>query len=167
MVEWDRGLRGFVNLALEYNSSWYDGLEQIYDPYYLFREMSPRGLFIRALVCMDDDDSVYAPKTLWLIDYNLKRDKDGSDRAASRKGKVFNGSDKKFVQVDLESQDYSSRSALDFVAQLEMLFGGINPAHSCLRHSGTYIGCNGCDEGGWVDYYIGRHVQVLACENAE
>ncbi|KAL7783263.1 hypothetical protein V8C37DRAFT_413753 [Trichoderma ceciliae] len=91
----DRGVRGFINLALEYNSSWYDGLERIYDRCYLFREMN----------------------------------KDGSDSVALRKGNLFNGSDKRF-----------SRSALDFVAQLEMLFGGINPAHSCLRHSGIHIG---------------------------
>jgi hypothetical protein len=171
MVEWDRGMRGFVNLALEYNPSWCDGLEQVYDPFNLFLEKSPRGLFIRVLVCIAQDNSVYALDMLWLIDYDLKRNKDESDldRVTSTNGQVFYGGDRKFVQVDLESH-YSntwSRSALEFVSQIEMLFGGINPTHPCLRHSGVHVGCNGCEGGGWDEYYISHHVQVLACENAE
>ncbi|KAL6884766.1 hypothetical protein GGI43DRAFT_432476 [Trichoderma evansii] len=169
MIDYNRGLRGFVNLALEYDPSWFNGIREL-DALYLFEEISPRGLFIRTLVCMDDEDSVYTPETLWLIDYNLKRDEDKKDRVVPRKNKVFSGCGKKFVQVDLESHDYSdtySHSALDFAAQLEILFGGIKPAHWCLRHSGTHLGCNECDWGGLDEYYIGHHVQVLACENVE
>lgn len=171
MLEWNKGLRGFVNLALEYDPSWFDGFIENFDVLYLFQEKSPRGLLIRTLVCMDDEDSVYVPETVWLIDYSLKRNKDKSDRVASREGKVFNGSDRKFVQVDLNARDYLDtyeRSALDFVDNLKILLDDIAPpSHYCLRHTGTHIGCNGCDWGGLEEYCVAHHLQVLACEDAE
>ncbi|KAM0447642.1 hypothetical protein ACHAO4_008780 [Trichoderma viride] len=170
MIEWNKGLRGLVNLALEYDPSWFDGFLDNFDVVHFFQEKSPRGLLIRTLVFMDDEDSVYVPQTVWLIDYSLKRDKDKSDGVASREGKVFHGSNKTFVQV-LNGRDYSGtyeHSALDFLDHLGILLDGLEPPrHFCLGHSGMYAGCNGCDAGGSNNYYVEDHLQVLACEDAE
>ncbi|KAL7896277.1 hypothetical protein HDV63DRAFT_397213 [Trichoderma sp. SZMC 28014] len=170
MVEWNKGLCGFVNLAFEYDPSWFDGFFENFNVVHFFEEKSPRGLLIRTLVAMDDDDSVYLPQTVWLIDYNLKRDKVKSDRVASGEGKVFHGSNKNFVEV-LNARDYSGTynlSALDFLDHLGILLDGIEPPrHLCLSHNGMYAGCNGCDAGGTDEYYVDHHLQVLACEDAE
>lgn len=137
---------------------------------HFFQETSPRGLLIRTLVAMDDDDSVYLPETVWLIDHSLKRDKDKGDRVTSREGKVFHGSNEKFVQV-LDVHNYSGtydHSALEFLDHLGILLDGLEPPrHSCLRHNGMYTGCNGCDAGGLDNYCVEHHLQVLACEDAE
>jgi hypothetical protein len=170
MVEWSQGLRGFVNLALEYDPSWFDGFIENFDIRYFFDEKSPRGLLIRTLVGMDDDDSVYLPEMVWLIDYNLKRDKEKNDRVDSREGKVFHGNNKNFVQV-LNGRDYLGtyeHSALDFLDHLGILLDGIEPPrHFCMGHNGMHVGCNGCDAGGSDNYYVEDHLQVLACEDAD
>ncbi|KAM0520744.1 hypothetical protein ACHAPE_003142 [Trichoderma viride] len=170
MIEWNKGLRGFVNLALEYDPSWFDGFIENFDIRYFFHEKSPRGLLIRTLVGLEDDDSVYLPEMVWLIDCNLKRDKEKSDLVDSREGKVCHGNNKKFVQV-LNERDYLGtyeHSALDFLANLGILLDGIEPPrHFCMGHNGMFTGCNGCDAGGSDEYYVEHHLQVLACEDVE
>ncbi|KAL6695572.1 hypothetical protein J3F84DRAFT_395056 [Trichoderma pleuroticola] len=141
MVDYGLGMRGLPNLALEYDPSWCDGIEKIHDPFYLFVEMSPRGLFVRTLVWMVDDSPNY--QMLYLIDYNLK-DNDKGSHASSKKQKVFNGIDRRFIEASPDSEGYSdtwSLSALECVDHIEGLFAGINPTHSCLVHGqGIYIG---------------------------
>ncbi|KAL7954136.1 hypothetical protein V8C34DRAFT_295109 [Trichoderma compactum] len=87
MVDYQLGMRGSPNLALEYDPSWCDGIEEINSPCHLFVEVSPRGLFVRTLVWMADDDSVYCPQMLYLIDNSLKQDKDKDSHALSKKTK--------------------------------------------------------------------------------
>ncbi|KAL7908108.1 hypothetical protein GGI35DRAFT_486256 [Trichoderma velutinum] len=169
MVDCGIGMRGFPNLALEYDPSWCDGLREIIDPYILFEEMSPRGLFVRMLVWMAENYS-YDLKTLYLIDYNLKRDNPKDSHTVSKNRKVFSGIDRSFVEASSSWSDYSatwSRSALEFVDGIEDLFSGINPTHYCLGHIfEPDFGCNGCDLAGpWSRYNIWLHVGVLECEN--
>ncbi|PNP37004.1 hypothetical protein TGAMA5MH_11099 [Trichoderma gamsii] len=169
MVEEDRGLRGFVNLALEYDSSWIDGFMENITLTRLSSEKSPRGLLILTLFSMDDKDLAYTPETLWLIDYNLKRDNYKSDRVTSSEDQVFHGSNKRFVQV-LNSREYLGtykNSALDFLDNVRKLFDSHGPHYdSCLRHTGTYNhnGCIGCLFGLSIMKYS---LQVLACEDVE
>ncbi|KAL7930168.1 hypothetical protein V8C35DRAFT_324596 [Trichoderma chlorosporum] len=162
IVSRDMGLRGFSNLAFEYDSSWYDGFEKIRDASDLFEERSLRGLFVRTLVDVEDR-GIYAAEKLWLIDYSLKRRKDDGDHGASKQTKVFNGIDRKFVQVDLDSCDYEntwSRSALQFLQDLDALFWE-NPKYTCLKNWVYYS--DRTDEG-CCGYCIDDSVQVLACE---
>ncbi|KAK0758151.1 hypothetical protein N5P37_009452 [Trichoderma harzianum] len=170
MVDYAIGMRGFPNLALEYDSSWYDGLDEIRNPNVLFEEMSPRGLFVRIIVWMVESYS--RNQTLYLIDYNLKRTRTEDSHALSNKRKVFSSIDRRFVEASPNWGDYSdtwSRSALEFVDRINDLFGGINPTHFCLGHGfeGDF-GCNGCDtweKWGWYNIWV--HAEVLECEKAE
>ncbi|UKZ78330.1 hypothetical protein TrVFT333_006066 [Trichoderma virens FT-333] len=162
IVGWDMTLRGFANLAFEYDSSWYDGLDKIHNASDLFKEMSPRGLFIRTIVSMDDRDYC-APRTLWLIDYSLKRDKERDDHSPSEEGKVFHGSDRRFVQVDLYSRDYSdawSCSALEFIQDVDLLFDD-RPKYCCLYRD---VYDSDRSYGGDGGYFFSDQVRVLACE---
>ncbi|KAL6790468.1 hypothetical protein GGI42DRAFT_365096 [Trichoderma sp. SZMC 28013] len=142
MVNYGIGMRGFPNLALEYDPSWCDGLEEIMSPYHLFSEMSPRGLFVRTVVWMVENNSPYCSQMLHLIDYNLKRDNDKESHALSENRKVFSGIGRRFVEASPDSETYPdtwSRSALEFVGHIDRLFDGINPIHSCLMRGR----CNG------------------------
>ncbi|QYS99676.1 hypothetical protein H0G86_006796 [Trichoderma simmonsii] len=170
MVDYMTGMRGFPNLALEYDPSWCDGLDEAMQPKVLFEEMSPRGLFVRIIVWMVKN--YYSPnlKMLYLIDYNLKRDTPENSHAfmLSKKRKVFSGIDRRFVEASPNSRCYSntwSRSALEFVDNIAGLLSGIN----CLGHTcEPEFGCNGCDmHGSWSTYNPWRRVRVLECEEAE
>lgn len=91
MVDYAIGMRGFPNLALEYDPSWCDGLDEIRNPNVLFEEMSPRGLFVRIIVWMVESYS--RNQALYLIDYNLKRTRSEDSHALSNKRKVFSSID--------------------------------------------------------------------------
>ncbi|RFU72388.1 hypothetical protein TARUN_9870 [Trichoderma arundinaceum] len=127
MVSWDVGLLGFRNLAFEYDSSWSDTLDQDmsrWDLDDLLGEKSSRGLFIRALILIEDG-SLHWDDSLLLIDYNQEPD---AENATSRKGTIFYGNDRNFVEVDstpsykyVSDKDNSALGFLNIISSTEYL----------------------------------------------
>jgi hypothetical protein len=115
---------------------------------------------------MDERNWAFSPGTVWLIDYNLKRDKDESDRVTSNEEKVFHGINKKFIQV-LNAHEYPGtykHSALDFLDSLRKLLDSREPHEpDCSRGTGTRYECYGCKYVGYCE----RRFRVLACEDVE
>lgn len=68
------GLLGIKHMAFEFDPSWWDDLPMAVVPTDLIEyieEKTHRGLFVRTLMSMQARDSMYAPETIWLIDYGL------------------------------------------------------------------------------------------------
>lgn len=182
------GLLGIKHLAFEFDSSWWDDLPMAVVPTDLIEyieEKTHRGLFVRTLMSMQARDSMYAPETIWLIDYGLKRNtqsrgnSEGSTGVYGRKRMTFHGKDRRFVEVDRLSQDdcvsTKGRSALDFLAVLDEMFTarGYQPGHVLQHYQGYHCWfiCETCDGAGSVlappPKRIDRDVRVLACERDE
>ncbi|KAL6900473.1 hypothetical protein GGI43DRAFT_405506, partial [Trichoderma evansii] len=178
MVNLDAGLRGFKHMAFEYDSSWCDDLVAVSWPKDLrayFEEKSLRGLFIRffleakAYGCRNDP--------IWLIDYGLKRDplkrdyREDGPRPFWRKHMTFYANDRKFVEVDQWNKDqyeFTERpSALDFLAELDDMLGGVEPEHMLHHYQGCFGGsfCEVCESNETRSRYtVSGDVRVLACE---
>jgi hypothetical protein len=122
------GSNRFNNIALEYNPAWMNGLVRVETEgarerarEYMWRENSPRGVFIRTLWAMAKH-AESTNTTFWLVDYSIQRrekalnvylpfdfssdeDKgeDDEDNEAHEKAKpeprVFHGMDSQFVEV--------------------------------------------------------------------
>lgn len=183
MVNSNTGLLGIRHLAFEYDSSWWDDLTMARLPQDFFvyiEEKTHRSLFIRTLMSMQALDSMYAPESIWLIDYSLKRDTQTHDHGSDRTGvygrerMTFLGNDRKFVEVDRQSRnEYVSTeklSALDFLDVLDGMLDGYEPGHLLKHYQGkrSFFICELCDDIGVVPpRLIDRDVRVLACERSE
>ncbi|TFB01626.1 hypothetical protein CCMA1212_006332 [Trichoderma ghanense] len=173
MVRWDRGLRGFRNLAIEYDPSWRLGLEQnrlkFSSLYRLFSEQSSRGFFLRALLFVDENE-LRRPNVslLWLVDYTLKR-KGAS--AVTAQGQVFYGTGRNFVEVDNGTiRCYSTGelgSALEFLRDLDQLFCGMRPCHILWHYRMKEPAeCRVCRQARVHGYKASQAVRVVACEKS-
>ncbi|KAL6875844.1 hypothetical protein HDV57DRAFT_522964 [Trichoderma longibrachiatum] len=172
VVRRDRGLHGFLNLAFEYAPSWRLGLEQdrlkFTSLYRLFNEPSPRGFFLRALLFADNNRSRQPNVSLRLIDYGLKRERTSVETG---RGQVFNGTGRKFVEVDDSTVgDYSTGelgSALDFLRGLDRLLCGLRPCHILWHYKMKEPAeCRVCRQARVQGYRASQVVRVVASEES-
>ncbi|KAM0457191.1 hypothetical protein ACHAPV_006830 [Trichoderma viride] len=183
MVNLNTGLRGIKNMAFEYDSSWCDDLMVVSYPQD-FRayteEKSPRGLFIRYF--LESKGWGYRDDPIWLIDYGLKRDPlkrglgEDRPRLPWREHMTFYANDRKFVEVDEWSKnEYESTerwSALNFLDELDDMFGGVEPEHVFHHYEGNISSAGFCDSCEYDEirgfrYCVSSHVRILACEENE